>query len=143
MEKNTDSRTDSPSPPWIEFLDNVAEYYDPSNPQPNVLTILRQSLFSSKDPSATIAAQQVDTYYQERYLSLDPLMPYQEDKGMGSFLHCLYESVFDLALRIPYNDDSQDVLVEFIAELRKLPPKQLKIWGVCYQISVREYESID
>ncbi|KAI0384667.1 hypothetical protein F5Y04DRAFT_247527 [Hypomontagnella monticulosa] len=138
MEEIEDSCADSHSQPWVEFLDNIAENYGPSNPQKDVLDILRQTLFSSEEPSPIAAAQQIDTYYQETYLLCDPLMRFQEDKGMGGFLHCLYESVFDLVLRIPYNHTSQDILVEFIAELRRLPPKQLKIWNEDVQIYTRD-----
>ncbi|KAK7937804.1 uncharacterized protein PG986_014672 [Apiospora aurea] len=75
------------------------------------------------------AAQQVDDLYSNEYLPSDPLMKFQDDKGMGGFLSCLYEMVFDLARAIPHEDDLQDRLVQFLVELAKLPTEEVKIWG--------------
>ena len=57
-------------------------------------------------------------------------MRFYDDKGMESFLWALYQVIFDLARLIPYNDLKQTALVQLILELRKLPPKQFKIWKV-------------
>lgn len=58
-------------------------------------------------------------------------MKFLDDKGIGEFLTNFYELVFDLARLIPYDNSNQEKLVQLILELRKLPPKQFKIWKVC------------
>lgn len=43
-----------------------------------------------------------------------------------------WEVVSSLAKLIPYTDSSKhEKLVQLILELRKLPPRQFKVWGIC------------
>lgn len=117
--------------PWIQCLDEILQE-NPDSSEARISKILRQMLSSSlqDDFTPAEAARQIDDYYQNNYLPSDPLMKFQDDKGMGGFLSGLYEMVFDLARAIPHDDELQNCLVQFLIELTKLPTKEVKIWGV-------------
>lgn len=130
MDTNGDLHTGNSAEPWIEFLDDEIVNADPDTPEHDLPKIFRQALLSENESSPSETAKQIDTYYQETYLPSDPLLRFQDDKGMSGFLNSIYDLVFELATVIPYHHHLQNVLVEFIAALRKLPPKQCKIWDV-------------
>lgn len=91
---------------------------------------IRTLLLPDGDIAVRDTALRIDALY-EKHLTDEPLLKFQEDKGMESFLHSLYVLIFELALLIPYSGNPQDTLVQLLLELRKLPPKTYKIWKVC------------
>ncbi len=93
---------------------------------------MKDFLFSDDDSAAADTAHRIDNYYEQEVLAGDPLMRFKEDKGMGGYISAFCEVVFTLARLIPYNSPHQDKLILFLLELRKLPPKHFKIWGVCH-----------
>ncbi|KAI0384669.1 hypothetical protein F5Y04DRAFT_218933 [Hypomontagnella monticulosa] len=135
METKKDSRADHLSQPWIDFLDKELESYYPEHGQYRIYKTLKDLLSSATELSLAAAAQQIDICYQE---TLDPLLKRAEDKGFAGFLNSLYESISDAAIVIPYNHPLQDVLIEFIAEIRKLPAREAKIWDEDSIVYARE-----
>ena len=65
---------------------------------------LEEFLISPNDSVAADISRLIDTYYWGNLLPSDPLMRFQDDKGMGGYLNCLWELIFDIAKRVPYND---------------------------------------
>ncbi|KAI9765889.1 MAG: hypothetical protein M1840_007030 [Geoglossum simile] len=112
---------------WIEYLDGEIAATEADSVTHCLAQIIRDTLLSTDESRAAGAAGRIDTHYQE-YLSSDPLLKFANDKGTAGFLNSLYELVFDVARLIPYRDALQDILVQLIVELRKLPPKRCKIW---------------
>ncbi|KAK8022594.1 hypothetical protein PG993_013361 [Apiospora rasikravindrae] len=123
-----DAKNGTSGSPWTQCLDEILEM-DPDGIETGLSEVLRRLLASQSDAAPAEAAQQIDDLYSNDYLPSDPLMRFQDDKGMGGFLSCLYEMVFDLARAIPYENDLQGRLVQFLVELAKLPTKEVKIWG--------------
>ena len=86
----------------------------------------------SEDSDSTEVARKIDDFSKQDLLQWDPLLKFQDDKGMQGFLSEFYELVFLLAQLLPHSSAKQDKLVQLIVELRKLPTRELKIWGVRY-----------
>ena len=105
--------------PWIE----------PGEPLEKDLALILGGLRSANAAAAEVACQ-IQDYYRNTYLLSDSLMKLEDDKGLGGFLYRLFELIFALARHIPYNHRLQDVLVQFIIRLRKLPPKEVETWNV-------------
>jgi len=78
------------------------------------------------------AARRIHQAYTDAQLASDPLVRFQGDDGIAGFLDKLYELVFDLARFATYGAARQDLLVEVLLELRKLPAsdKPQRIWDV-------------
>ena len=93
--------------------------------------MLKDFLLSDGDSTATDTARLIDNFYGQVYLPSDPLMKFEDGQGIETFLVGFYELIFALARFIPYNSSDQDKVVQLMLELRKLPPKQLRIWEVC------------
>jgi len=115
---------------WLLFLEEEINASEEGLVVRDMGTVLRSFLLSPSETTAADTARLINASYWEKLLPSDPLMRFKDDKGMGGFLNCLWELVFDIAKRISYNDPTQDYLIQFILELRKLPPKQFKIWDV-------------
>ncbi|RYP66230.1 hypothetical protein DL769_006074 [Monosporascus sp. CRB-8-3] len=127
MSSNESTSQSTTKEPWLAFIDNEFDIEgDPT--RVDLLTILRDALLSVDEAAAKDAAHRIDSYYSDTFFSSDPLVKFEEDKGMASFLNTLWDAVFDLAELLPFDDPKQDRLVEVILELRKLPPKSFKIW---------------
>ena len=87
--------------------------------------ILKEFLLS--DGKADIA-RKIDNFYDQELLPSDPLMRFEDDKGMQPFLFGFWQAVYiSIAKLIPYNNSNQEKLVQLILEFRKLPPRQFKI----------------
>lgn len=81
------------------------------------------------------AAQQIDSFYEHQFLPSQPIFQKQKAKGMIEFLGALDVLICDLGRLLHYDDVRQDALIQLILELRKLPPRQVEIWGVSKAIS--------
>lgn len=97
-----------------------------------LLMMLKDFLLSDGDITAADTAHRINDFYTQEYFPSDPLMRFQEDRGMGGFLSGFWDAVFTLGRLIPYNSSKQEKLVQLILKLRKLPPRQFRIWKVCY-----------
>ena len=124
--------------PWIAFLDAQVAASDLYPVEYSLFKLLRSVLLSTDQAAIAEAAQHIDSYYHDEYLPYDPLMRFEDDKGVGGFLNSLYELIYDLARLIPFNNSQQDVLIQLIVELRNLPPKPFKIWNVCLSMPLAE-----
>ncbi|KAI1480612.1 hypothetical protein K445DRAFT_318632 [Daldinia sp. EC12] len=124
-----DLRAGRSNQPWIDFLDNEIATADPQTTRHAIAKIFRRSLFSTRGCLPSDAALQLDTYYQETYLPSNPELKDQDDKGMVAFLAGLYGLVVDLMFYIPYHHGLQYTLIDFLYELRHLPPKEIKFEG--------------
>lgn len=116
--------------PWHAYLEEEIASCGEGTFECDLDNIMKDFLMSTSDPAAPDTALRIDTYYWKIYLPSDPLMKFKEDKGIAGFLYYLYELVFDMARLVPYYDPKQDMLVQLILELRKLPAKTFKIWNV-------------
>ncbi|KAK1969656.1 hypothetical protein LY78DRAFT_653834 [Colletotrichum sublineola] len=125
---NQSARPDAPATPWIQFLDRELSQSTPENVENGLCQIFRHLFTSPNASAATEAAQQVDGYYRDVYLPSDPFLKFLDDKGTAGFLNTLYELVFDLARVVPYDHELQQLLVQFLIELVKLPTREVKIW---------------
>lgn len=114
---------------WLTYLDDEIAS-DESGIAGDMAREIRTLLLPDGDTAVRDTALRIDALY-DKHLTSDPLLKSHEDKGMEGFLGSLYVLIFELALFLPYKDDTQDTLVQLLLELRKLPPKTFKIWGVC------------
>ncbi|KAI2616247.1 hypothetical protein GGR54DRAFT_641672 [Hypoxylon sp. NC1633] len=92
--------------------------------------IIKHILRSGKESSPAETVLKIDSCYEETYSPSDPLLRFQDDRALVYYLYYLYVLIFEVVLSIPHNHDLQDVLVEVLVELRKLPPKHVEIWNV-------------
>lgn len=125
---------------WLAYIDEEIDEIGASSPVETELLVLLRKLLLSDCSTAQIAyaAQKIDACYVNTYLGLDPLQKFSEDKGMGNYIATVYLTIFNLACVVSYEDFRHDVLVQLICELRNIPPKPFKIWGVSstfYKIS--------
>ncbi|KDN66824.1 hypothetical protein CSUB01_03007 [Colletotrichum sublineola] len=125
---NQSAQPDAPATPWIQFLDRELSQSTPEDVENGLCQIFRHLFTSPNASAATEAAQQVDGYYRDVYLPSDPFLKFLDDKGTAGFLNTLYELVFDLARVVPYDHEQQQLLVQFLIELVKLPTREVKIW---------------
>ncbi|KAH8589746.1 hypothetical protein B0O99DRAFT_676542 [Bisporella sp. PMI_857] len=137
MAPGQDESTSTPTNklPWLLFLEEEINASEGPVAR-DIGAILRSFLLSPSESTAMDTARLVNASYWEKLLLSDPLIRFQDDKGMGGFLNCLWELVFDIARRVSYNDPTQDYFIQFILELRKPLPKHFKIWEVNFSAFV-------
>ena len=117
--------------PWITVFDDEINDWGKGTFDLSLAVMLKDYLLLDSDSTAADTARHVHLFYEQEHLLSDPLMKFEDDQGMGAFLSGFYENVFTLARLIPYNSSNQEKLVRLLLELRKLPPRQFKIWEVC------------
>ena len=113
------------NPAGHEWVDKFPDEYplDDCDPVDKTLVeALQKYLLSNGTITAAEVARQVDKCFYD-WLS-------EVSKHPESFIQDFYDINFCLAKVISYGDVRQDRLVEVMLELRKLPTRQLKIWGV-------------
>jgi len=121
------------TPLWLVHLDEEVAYDKQRGETSTLTSIIRDLLVSypqDADQAVAEAARLVDADYYNNYLPSDPLLKGRDDEGMEGFLNSLCDIIFSTVRRIPYDDSHQDAIVQLLAELAKLPPKTLRIWGV-------------
>ena len=138
-EKEKEKERVSSQEPWFAYLEEEIVSCGEGTFECDLDNIMKDFLISKCDPAAPETALRIVTYYWENYLPSDPLMKFEDDKGIAGFLNHLYELVFAMARLIPYNDSRQDMLVQLILELRKLPAKPFKIWNVRWPLILYKY----
>ncbi len=118
--------------PWSSQLEQELIYWVEGTLEYDLAVILKENLLlSDGEPAAADTALLIDDYCESEYLTSDPLMKFEDDRGMGSFLSGFYDVMFSFARLISYKDHGQEKLVRFLLELRRLPAKPYKIWNVC------------
>lgn len=120
--------------PWTAQFDKELNDWTAEGVENAFAVVLKDFLLSDGDPTAAETAHEIDDLYTQEYLPSDPLLKFSDDQGMEGFLGDFYQIFFTLARLIPYDNSKQDRLIQVILELRKLPPKQFKIWKVCYAL---------
>lgn len=135
--ENTDSfdrRNNRKVKPWINFLDNEMGQERGDDPVSYFLAeVIRRILLSTKSRTLE-AAELIDSYYWYDYLASNPLAKSFGDNGTAAFLGAFYRLVFDTAMLIPSAGPDQDVLVQLLVELHRLPPPSCRLWNVRYSL---------
>lgn len=117
--------------PWITQLDKEIDILGNGTLEYDLAIILKQLFLSDGDSTAADIARKIDNYYDQQFRPSDPLMRFQDDQGMQSFLFAFWQAVYIAFARvIPYNNNNQEKLVQLVLELQKLPPRQFKLSGV-------------
>ncbi|KAF7951975.1 uncharacterized protein EAE97_001472 [Botrytis byssoidea] len=91
-------------PPWLTFFTKQASIPSGQEFVPKISNIFIDFLLSENDDAAAKAAKQID------------------DSTRDS-LNFVFQTIYDLAAFIPYEDRKQDMLLQLIVELLKLPRK--------------------
>ena len=115
---------------WINYIDLLIDEESDDDAFVHLANLVKSLLLSTSETAARDTAAAIDAYYEKEFFPSDPLMRFEEDKGMTSFLLELWEIVFSLARVIPYDDDAQVTLVNLILELYKLPTRSHKVFDV-------------
>jgi hypothetical protein len=123
----TDKRTDEAQEPEGTTLDDEVADWKGSFKY-GIYLVLRGIISTTKSPA--VAADEINAIYEE-FLQADPLLKFQEDKGMETFLGGFYDALLTNAVHTSYVSSAQSDLIELLVELRKLPLRKVKIWGVC------------
>lgn len=117
--------------PWITQLDKEIDILGKGTLEYDLAIILKQLFLSDGDSTAADIARKIDNYYDQQFRPSDPLMRFQDDQGMQSFLFAFWQAVYIAFARvIPYNNNNQEKLMQLVLELQKLPPRQFKLSGV-------------
>ena len=116
--------------PWLVWIEAKVRHYGEDTVEASLLEIVKKLLISDNEKAPTVAAHQIDEFYQKIFLPTDPLMRFEEDKGWTEFLNTLYTMIFDVVERVRWNDPKQDSLMNLITALRQLPPRPAKIYDV-------------
>lgn len=85
--------------------------------------------FLCSEITAVDAVKKIDEVYEE-LSQADPLMKYEDDKGMAGFLWGFYDVVINFASLVPHDNECQDRLIQLLQELMRQPTKKAKIWKV-------------
>ena len=119
--------------PWTKYLDGeMAETKRDDPVSYRLAEIIRDTLLSTNETRAAEAAQRIDSYYRYEYLVTDPFMRFLQGRGTAPFLCHLYGLVLEVASVIPSGVPHQDVLIQLLGELHKLPPTSCMLWNVRY-----------
>jgi len=127
---NGEASSQTTNLPWLLWLDEEIKGAIEEDYTNGLCVALKDFLLSTSDTAAADTALRVDALYKETLLDGDPLLKFQDDKGISGFLNTLWEIFFEVAKRVPYSDSEQHKLLQFINELRKLSPKPFNIWKV-------------
>jgi hypothetical protein len=114
--------------PWVSKLNDELACWEQGSLDYTFASCLRGRLQSKTTPR-TISSAIERTY--DNYLRANPQLESAEDKGWVVFISSFYKVVFVFAKYIPHNCEKQDSLIKALLELRRLPPRQIKIHGVC------------
>ena len=107
--------------PWFLFIEGEIQDTSIGPAAKRIGTAFRSLLLGENTAADT--ARRIDASYEEQLLSAHSMAINQDDEGMGGSLDYLWGLLCDIAMRVPYNDPSQNLLIQFIVELRKLLPK--------------------
>lgn len=121
--------------PWMAHLYQEFTYCEKGTVEHDIASIIQGMLLSgggsNGDNAACTVAHQINSYYWDRNLDSGPLFQFQGDNAFPDVLSVVYTVILDVAPLIHYNGVKQEVLVQLLLELRKIPPKLVKAWNVC------------
>ncbi|KAK3327052.1 hypothetical protein B0T19DRAFT_151298 [Cercophora scortea] len=120
-------KPDAEEPEWLKLLQEHADF-DDQHITCIIETILIQYLLSSDADATTTTAGKYDALYGEVY---EPKFNGYAGtkKGWSGYLSLFYGTLFRIVDLIPYDDPTQDKIVQLVVELKKLPPHACKIWN--------------
>jgi hypothetical protein len=118
--------------PWVTRFDKHLREWAEGPCEHELGGILKDAFLSVDHSTAVRTARRIQGFYEHEYLHSDFFCEYPDDQGMAYFYGSFNEVVFPLATLLPYNSCAQEQLVQLIFELRKVPPMEFKVWGVCY-----------
>ena len=120
----------------IAYLDEqISESYEGA--ETYELANILKHLLAENGITPQETAQQIDSFYEDEFLPSQPIFQKEKAKGMITLLGALDELLCNLGRVLRYDDVRQDALIQVILELRKLPTRQVEIWGVSKTTSRR------
>lgn len=120
--------------PWLAYLnEEIASPENLATYETDIDIFMKEYLLSSDAKLAEVTACRIDKSYWETYLPSLSIPPenIDSDGEMEGFLGKLYNLIVELAVIIPCGDTKQEMLLQLLLELRKLPPKTFKYGNVC------------
>jgi hypothetical protein len=131
-EDERDRTGGSQKPAWLEALDERLRVYAPhsASSPPDLEYVLsakiKEYLLCEDDDAAARFARHFDNFDFSVY---KPKVNRQA-KGWTGYLELFYEIIVDVAVEARYDDPVQDKIIQLLLELRKLPPRTVKLWVV-------------
>ena len=123
-------------PEWLKFLDDYLFPDEGSQALPVdesfdriLASMVKEYLLCDDVDAASAFAQRFDALYGAVY---EPRFNgyNKTHKGWTGFLIAFYRVLLGAAAELRYNDPKQDKVVQLLVELRKLPPRAVKIFVV-------------
>ncbi|ESZ96479.1 hypothetical protein SBOR_3101 [Sclerotinia borealis F-4128] len=111
-EETTSSDASSVVPPWLAFLTKLGSGHSAQKMVSDIANILKDFLLSDSDNAAPETAKQIDNY--TFYGSIT-----------RSHLNFVFQTIYELAALISYEDAKQEMLLRLIEELLKMPKRVL------------------
>lgn len=112
VEKTASPDSSIENQPWLTFLTKESSSPRQQKWAIDVLNILKEFLSDSKDASET--AKKIDNYTMFRSPTREHLL-------------FTFQTIYDLAAFIPYEDPKQEKLMQLIAELLKMPRRSWEV----------------
>lgn len=76
--------------PWITQLDKKIDILGKGTLEYDLAIIVKQLFLLDGKSTAADTARKIDNYYNQKFRPLDPLMRFQDDQGMQSFLFAFW-----------------------------------------------------
>ncbi|KAK2753931.1 hypothetical protein FQN54_007290 [Arachnomyces sp. PD_36] len=116
---------------WLALLEEEYFCLKKDTVEFDVATMLKDMLLSVDLNNAVhTTAQQLNTYYWERNNAKGPFFSWGNmEETFPDFVSFLYDIIVRLTPLISYNDPRQDVILQLVLELRRLPPNPVKAWN--------------
>ncbi|PCG90858.1 Protein of unknown function DUF3632 [Penicillium occitanis (nom. inval.)] len=112
----------------IAYLDEqISESYE--GDETYELANILKHLLAENGITPQETAQQIDSFYEDKFVPSQPIFQKEKSIGMINLLGALDELLCNLGRVLRYDDVRQDALIQVILELRKLPTRQVEIWG--------------
>lgn len=134
------AKTSETKEPWRTLLYEEYLFCEKGTVEHDIVPIIKDLLSSDDDDgddintAARTAAHLIDTYYWDRNLESGTQFRFQIEKDpYHDVQEVLYNAILYVVPLLHYARDAkrQEKLVQLIGELRKIPPRPVKIRGVC------------
>lgn len=122
---------------WMALLYQKFIFCEKGTVEHDIVSIIQDLLSSDSDDintAARTAAHQIDTYYWDRNLESGTQFRFQIEKDpYNDVQEVLFNAILYVVPLLHYAQDAkkQNKLVQLIEELRRIPPRPVKIQGVC------------
>jgi hypothetical protein len=129
--------------PWqVQFDDIMSDFESDGDFVESDLGKLLEKLVRPQEGTATASPAEVaaltDQYYLDPWLPANPLTRRASNRALPGFLTALSNVTMMLAQIIPYEDPKQMVLAQYVAELRRLPARQMVYCNYQYSVYVED-----